>query len=113
MHGVLEQGVECDPQRLWIDAQAPCRQRAESPRARSDLRPAHEDVFEIGLEIDLAENDEVGMVRFREEEELLEDPLDSSELVECHVDLVERPVPVLTQDLEMPPGDCRGSTQLV
>ena len=59
------------------------------------------------------ENDEVGMVGLREQEELLEDPLDPAELVERDVDLVERPVPVLSQHLEMPARDRRRSTQLV
>ena len=53
------------------------------------------------------------MVRLRKQEQPLEDPLDSAELVERDVDLLELARAVLLQDLEMPAGDRHRRAQLV
>ena len=54
LHGVLEQRVERDPQRLRVGAQRARRSRPPSRHARGDdLGPAHEDVLEERLDVDL------------------------------------------------------------
>ena len=53
LDGVLEQRVERRPQALGVDLQPPGRQCPQPPGPRGDLRPAHEDLLEQRLELDL------------------------------------------------------------
>ena len=67
----------------------PVGERSEPPRARRDLRPAHEHVLEERLELDLRELHELRLIGGGEHEQSLEDPVDAAELVERDVKLAE------------------------
>ena len=53
LDGVLEQCVERTAQTLGVDGDAPSGELAELPGPGSHLRPAHEDVLEERLELDI------------------------------------------------------------
>ena len=67
----------------------------------------------IRLEVDLLEDDEVGLVGLREQEQPLEDLFDPLQLVERHVDLVSRVAVRSPVHLEMAARDRDRRAQLV
>ena len=82
LHGVLDQRVEGDAQRLLVGGELPAGDRSEPPGARGDLGPAHEHILQEGLDIHLTGREEVRPVRLGEQEEAGDDPLDAVELIE-------------------------------
>src|SRR5919201_637135 len=64
------------------EADATMRTRAETPCAWRNLGPAHEDILQECLYVDLFHDDEVRLIRLCEEQEPVEDAFDSLELVE-------------------------------
>ena len=112
-HGVLEQGVQRAAQALRVDGNRPRCEFVEAPRAWCYLRPAHEDIFEKRLELDVFEHHEIRLTGFCEQQQPLEDLLDPLQLVECDLDL-RGGMPVrAAQDLEVATGDRHGCAQLV
>ena len=113
LDGVLEQGVQRDPEPLGV-AEEPFRgEGTEAPAPRRDLRPSHEDVLEERLDVDRLGRGEAGVICFCEEQEAFEDSLHPLQLIQRDVELGLRlgePEPI---ELQMPTRDCDGRPQLV
>jgi hypothetical protein len=62
LDSVLEQGVERDPQLLGVRADGADGEVPQEPAPWRDFRPAHEDVLEKGVELDLVVLEEVGLI---------------------------------------------------
>src|SRR5205085_1336118 len=113
LDGVLEQGVEGDPELFRISAKLSVRKASEHPVARRDLGPAQEDILQEAIELDLVEIEEVRLVRSCQKQQSLEDPLHAAELVQRDVDLRRAPAVRASEDLEMSARDRHGRSQLV
>ena len=112
LHGVLEQRVESASQRLGVRVHDARHVDLQPPRARRHLRPAHEDVVEEALELDVAHEDEVGLIGLRQQQQPVDDVLDPLQLVERdqHLGCMRH---LALQELEMATGDRHGRAQLV
>ena len=88
LHRVLEERVQRGTKAFGIDGKLPRREWTEVPGARRHLGPAHEDILQAGLEVDLLGDDEVGLVCFREQQQSRKNLFDSLQLVERDVDFL-------------------------
>ena len=113
LDGVLEQGVEDDPQALPIGCHGARVDMTEPPDAGADLGPAYEDILEEGFEIELLPNAEVRKIRLREQEQPLDDLVHPLELVHGDDDFL-RSVPVgAKSEIEVATGDSHRRPQFV
>src|SRR5207237_9526173 len=100
------------PPRVRAGAQDADREAAKTPRARRDLGPADDDVLQERLELHVRGDQEVRLVRLREQQQALDDALDTSELVERDAQF-RRPRLSASQELQVSTRDGHRRTQLV